>query len=184
MSEAISEQRALTPEESGFIAGLIENQSSLITNVIARVLGDEYDFLLEECISETYLTACNRFEVVKNHESPEAWIIVVAKLTAKRMIQRHNRHKIRTSFEELPEQIDKNDVAEEALYNIWIEEKVPELLISRLSKQEKIVYQKIFIEHKPQKVIAEELDITVNTVSVIKNHLVEKIKYDIKKKNF
>ena len=184
MRKKSDERILLTLEEARFIDGLIERNRSVLGNIIKFSLGEDFDHLWEDCLSETYLLACRKIDVLKAHENPDGWIINAAKKNAGNMKRNNNKYKSNISIEKLPELPDEQNVFEEAVFNIWMEKKVPSILISRLSKREKEVYELFYIEHKTTDEIAKRLGINVSTVRNIKKNIVDKIKYDIKQKNF
>ncbi len=61
---------------------------------------------------------------------------------------------------------------------------MPKKLIAGLTKRERQVYGKIYIEGKKPKDAAAELNISVNSVHNIHKNLRDKIKNEIKRKNF
>ena len=79
---------------------------------------------------------------------------------------------------------EEKDIFEEAVYEIWLESKVPEKLIANLTKREREVYHKIYIENKKPKEAAKELELSINAVNNIHKNLRDKIKDDVKRKNF
>ena len=174
----------LTKSDARFIADLIERYESSIKNIIYNTLGSEKIYLAEDTISEVYLLMCQKIEILKAHESPKAWVLVAAKRVAQGILAKNRREISTVPLDEVENHLGGTDVFEEAVYEIWLENKVPEKLIANLSKREREVYYKIYIEGKTPKETAEELDISLNAVHNIHKNLKDKIKYDIKRKNF
>lgn len=175
---------ALTKEESYFIEKLIKDNQKHIKNVIINTLGPENRYLAEDTINELYLLMCKKTDILKTHPCPKAWILVASKHTAQGMISKHKKDLFIVPIERLSHERGMDDVFEDAVYEIWLENKVPEKLIAHLTKREREVYLKIYIENKRPKEVAEELDISVNCVNNIHKNLRDKIKDDIKRKNF
>ncbi len=164
----------LTPEQAEFLSNLIINNKSVIAHSIKAVLTDTFSYLYEECISETYLTACENIDKVYNHENPVGWIIVTAKHTAKRLMKAHWRD---LYVYPLDDDIrdDKTDVTEEALYNDYIRNHTQEKLIQLLTDREKEIYNLFYIEHMDANAIGKRLNISPNTVWAVTHNIRNKI---------
>ncbi len=174
----------LTKDDALYIEQLIRQNDKYIKNVIYNTLGPENRYLAEDAISEFYLLICEKIEALRSHPSPKGWLLVAAKHTAQGMISMHKKDAMSVSLEEALHEPDKTDVFEDTVYEIWLENKVPEKLIAGLTKRERQVYVKIYIEDKKPKDVAAELNISVNAVHNIHKNLRDKIKNEIKRKKF
>lgn len=174
----------LTAEDALFIEQLIEQNLKYIKNIIYNTLGANNRYLAEDTINEFFMLMCEKAEILKTHVCPKAWILVAAKHTAQGMINKHKKDSLSVSFDEVSYELGETDVFEDAVYEIWLENKVPEKLIAKLTKREREIYQKIYIENKKPKETAKELNISVNAVHNIHKNLRDKIKDDIKRKKF
>ncbi len=174
----------LTQEDACFIEKLIEENLRHMKNVIYNTLGQEYKYLAEDTINELYLLMCQKINILKAHTCPKAWLLVASKRVSQGMINKQKREMPSIPPEQASRHIGKSDIFEDVVYDIWLEDKVPEKLISHLTKREREIYHKIYIENKKPKDIAKELNITANAVRNIHKNLRDKIKDDIELKNF
>lgn len=174
----------LSPEDSKFLQALIEANEKVINITIYNALGEQYTYLAEDAVAQLYLLACEKIDVLRAHECPKAWLIVAAKLTAKSIIKKHITELSHVFTADPPELSADDNVFEEAVYSIWLQNKVPEKLIAMLTKREKEVYNKLYIENKTAKQAAAELGTTVNLINNVHKNLRGKIKNAINQKNF
>lgn len=174
----------LSKSDAEFIADLIYKNENYIKNIVYNTLRYENRYLADDTISELHLLMCRKIEVLKVHTCPKAWIMVAAKRTAQGMIAKHQKDSLSVPIDTELLLSEESDVFETAVYDIWLENKVPEKLISRLSKREREIYHKIYIEGKTTKEIASELNISMNSVQNIHKNLRDKIKDAVKRKDF
>lgn len=184
MGKKCESRIVLTQEDACFIEKLIEENMHDIKNVIYNTLGQQYRYLAEDTVNELYLLVCQKVDILKAHDCPKAWLLVASKRVSKGMINKQKREMPSVSPENISLYMGKSDIFEDAVYDIWLENKVPEKLISRLTKREQEIYHKIYIENKKVKDVATELNITDNAVRNIHKNLRDKIKDDINQKNF
>lgn len=174
----------LTKDDALFIEQLIEQNGNHINNIIYNTLGSYNQYLAKDAISEFYLLMCEKIDTLKAHPSPKGWIFVAAKHTAQGLIAKSRRDSSSVPLDDVIYEFSETDVFEDATYEIWLENKVPEKLIAHLTKREREIYCKLYIDKKKPTAIAKELNISVNSVYNIHKNLRDKIKYDIKWKNF
>lgn len=175
----------LKPEDSEFLSRLLKENEKVINNVINNTLGKLYRYLAEETISELCLLACEKIDSVKAHTEPRLWLIIAAKNLARGMMRKHSKDLLNVSLDLLEEEPASTDnVFEDAVYAIWLEGKVPEKLIASLTKREREVYHKLYIEEKTLDETAEELGVTKNLVNAVHKNIRDKIKYAVKRKKF
>ena len=174
----------LTKDDSLFIEQLIEQNGKYINNIIYNTLGPNNKYLAKDAISELYLLMCEKIDTLRTHPSPKGWILVAARRTAQGMIAKYIKDTLSVSLDDVLYELSETDVFEDAIYEIWLENKVPEKLIAHLTKREREIYCKIYIENKKPKIVAKELKISINAVHNIHKNLRDKIKDDIKRKNF
>ena len=184
MNTNTRERIVLTKYDALFIERLIEQNSKYINNIIYNTLGADNQYLAKDTISEFHLLMCEKIGTLKTHPSPKGWILVAAKHTAQGMIAKYKKDSLSVSLDEVSYKLGETDIFEDSIYEIWLENKVPEKLIAHLSKREREVYCKIYIDGKKPKVVAKELNISINAVHNIHKNLRDKIKNDIKRKNF
>ena len=178
-----TERFVLTQDESDFLKKLILDNETCLTTIIKNNLGETYKYLTEDAVSELYLLACKKIQKLKTHPCPTKWLFVAAKLTAHTVVKKHRRDANISPLQDIPEQKSNSDVFEDTVYNIWIENQIPEILISQLSKRERQIYYMLYIENKSTKNIADELNISENNVRNINKNLRDKIHHAIKEKN-
>lgn len=175
---------ALSEEEGQFARNLINEYAKQIKATVYSTLGKENRYLAEDTISEVCLLICEKIDTLKDHTCPKAWILVAARHTAQNIKRKHRMDAFEVSLDEAALHPTDGDVLEEALFNIWMEEKVPEKIIAKLTPREKDIYRKIYIENKTTKEIAEEFNISTGSVRNIHKNLKDKITDYIKRKDF
>ena len=141
----------LTTEESGYIEELIIRNEFIIRAEVRSVLQEKFEQIGEDCISELYLLACEKIEVLKQHENPDGWIIVASRNIAHNMARKHNTLLNRTRDEEITNISLEDDVFEDAVYSIWMTNGAIEKLLDTLTPHERKVYELIYIKHLKSK---------------------------------
>ena len=184
MGKSQNKRISLTEEEALFAQKILEDNSQQIKAAVYSTLGTENRYLAEDAINEVFLLICEKIDTLMAYTCPKAWIIAAARNTAQNIKRKHKYDSMRIPIEEINVGIYDEDVFENAIFNIWMENKVPEKLIAKLTPREREIYQKIYIEDKSPKEIAEELDVSYNTVRNIHKNLRDKINDFIKRKDF
>ena len=59
----------LSTEDCEFIEKLILKNASVVRAVIYSVLGESFDQIGEECISDLYLLTCEKIDLLKKHKN-------------------------------------------------------------------------------------------------------------------
>lgn len=78
---------------------------------------------------------------------------------------------------------DLSDVTyEEAIYNIWTKDNAGKNLLDQLTKKEALVYNKLFVEMKSTKEVANELGVSESTVRSFKKMIKDKVQMIIDEK--
>ncbi len=174
--------KKLSAEDKAYLRTLIMENEKYIKHAVTNTLGPLFEYLADDAVGELYLLACQKVDVIKTCDSPRAWLIVAARYVAKGLIKKQKKD---LNSVELTEALNSDDenVFEEAVYRIWLENKIPEKLIDSLTQREREVYIKLHIENKTPKEAAAELGVTVNLVHNVNKNLKDKIKAEIKKKN-
>lgn len=174
----------LTADEAEYIKDLIIRNEYIIRAEVRSILREKFSQIGEDCIGEIYLLACKKIEVLKKHENPDAWITLVSKKVAQNMARKHNTILNRAADEEIMDIETKDDVFEDALYNIWLEDGSIDKLLNTLTPHEREIYNLIYKKRLPSKEVAKLMgrsDSTIrNTVAAIRR----KIKSGIKTKLF
>lgn len=173
----------LSQADACFIEKLIGDNKTLVKTIIYSTLGQEHKELFEDALNELYLLICEKFQTIKSHPNPKAWLLVAARYTAQGMKSKHIKHQSE-NINKAREISDKMDISEEAVYNIWLENNIPQKLINSLTNREKEIYTLIYIKDKKPKEIAKELGITESSVRNIHKNLKDKITEKIKNRDF
>jgi RNA polymerase sigma factor (sigma-70 family) len=139
---------------------------------------------VDDCESDVVLIAVEHAAELLSHPNSTGWFVVTAQNVAhnarrKEITRTHNL----ISVSEFKSETDMEPL-EDILYKEWVNDGIPEELISRLAPREREVYKLIFLEHMSTKGISDKLGISESTVRNIKKNIMDKIKYDIKKHNF
>ncbi len=174
----------LTAEEAEYIKDLIVRNEHIIRAQIKTVLKDKYKNIGEDCISELYLLACKKIDILKNHKSPKGWIIVASKNVALNMARKQNTILKNSTKEEIKDHKTEDDIFEEALYNIWIENGSIEKLLNTLTPYEREIYDMIYKQGIPQKHVAKIKGVSDSTIRNIVANIKKKIKTAIETKLF
>ena len=174
----------LTEQESARFEELVWKQRKVLLIVIQRALGSSFSYLVDDCLSETMLIACQKADVVLHHTNPEGWLIETARNTARNMMRKHQRDKVNIPIDMLPELSSHQDDYEAIIFNHWISKEVPEQLLKRLTNRERQVYYLLYKEKRSAKDVATELGITESTVYNTKKSIVDKITRAVKELQF
>ena len=169
-----SKQRALTDDQKAFAEKLITENKSIIYYTIQGVLGEVYGYLADDCVGELYLLACAKILELEKHPCPRAWMLVAARLTAHTLIKKHKTDLDNTPLE-LAHKTRVDTTHEDALFEIWLQNDVPQKLLRTLTKREKQIYHKLYEENKDTETVAAELDLSVSTVRSFNKLLKDKL---------
>ncbi len=164
----------LNCEESAFIEELVLRNDTLIRNVLMGVLAENFRHLTDECIAETYLLACRRADVLKDHPNPDGWVVKTAKTKALELLNKHKNEKLLPLEEALSVSAHQN-VEEEAQYNIWQERFYISEVLSSLSKREKQIYKLLYIDRLSVPIAAKTLGISEKTVLNVRRKMIIKV---------
>ncbi len=184
MNKEQKEKIVLTKAEAQFAEKLLKDNAQQIRAVVCSTLGEENRYLAEDTVNEVCLLICQKIHTLEAHTCPKAWIIVAARNTAQNIKRKHKYDSMAIPFDEIKTKTGHDEVFEDAIYNLWLENKVSEKIIAKLTPREKEIYQKIYIEDKTPKEIAQELDISASSVRNIHKNLKDKINDHIKRKDF
>ena len=172
----------LSTEDCEFIEKLILKNASVVRAVIYSVLGESFEQIGEECISDLYLLMCEKIDKLKNHENPDGWVVVAAKNIAQNAIRKHNTCLNHTTAEEIIDIPVADNVFEDALYNIWLDEGVIDKLLDKLTPHEREVYNYLYRKRLPSKKVAELMGVSYSTIRNINANIKRKIKREMNEK--
>lgn len=176
--------KCLTSEEAERLERIIMDRIHIIRYTIVKIFGVTYQYLVEECVSEVLLLACEKGDILLKHSNLGGWLVNTAKNTAYNMMRKYQKESRNVPIDDLESISSPEDVFEEMVYQECMEKNVPDLLLSRLTKREREIYELLFVQKKTPQTVADELHISVNTVRNIKKSIVDKIKNDIYTHNF
>lgn len=172
----------LTKSQRAFVEKLIGENQSAVYYIIKAVLGEVYGYLTEDCIGKLYLLTCEKIDIVENHPCPKAWIRVAAKVTALYMIKNNRKDLDTVPFEEREYITGIDTTYEEALFEIWLGNDIPQKLLGTLTKRETQIYHKLYVENKDAEAVALELGVKVSTVRSFKQLINQKLREHVNKK--
>ncbi len=176
--------KPLSAEDSKLLSQLIEANEKSIRVTIYNTLGSVYSYLADEAVGELLLLACEKIDTIKTHCSPKAWLLVAARHVAQSVMKKHKKDLLVVEYNAIEKQASNDNVFEDALFAIWIENKVPQKLLALLTKREREVYYKLYIEKKTPKQAAEELGVKRNLINNVNKNLKDKIKDALKQNKF
>lgn len=176
--------QCLTSEDAARLENILMDRIHIIRYAIIKVVGVTYNYLVDDCVSEVLLLACEKSDTLLNHSNPGGWLVNASKNIAYNMIRKHKNDVKNIPIDDLLSVSSPDDVFEDMVFEDWIEKRVPKLLLSRLTNREREIYEMLFVQKKTPQEVAEELHISVNTVRNIKKSIVDKIKNDVYTHNF
>ena len=174
----------LTTDEAEYIKDLIIRNEHIIRAVVGSILREKFDQIGEDCISEIYLLACKKIEVLKKHEKPDAWITVVSKKVAQNTARKHNTVLNNSTDDNITNVRTEDDIFEDALYNIWMEDGSIDKLLNTLTPHEREIYDLIYKKRLSSKEAAILMDISDSTIRNTVAKIKQKIKNAIETKLF
>lgn len=181
MKKGKIKQSPLTDSQRAFVENLIGENQRAIYYIIKAALGDVYGYLTDDSVGRLYLLTCEKIKTVESHPCPKAWILVAAKVTALYMIK-NNRKDLDSVPLERASVAGLDTTYEEALFEIWLQNDVPQKLLNTLTKRETQIYHKLYVENKDTETTAAELGLTVSTVRSFKQLIKDKLTHHINKK--
>ncbi len=175
MNNAEKRSYVLTSEECDYIEKLIIKNESILRSVIRLALGEKFDQIGEECMSDVYLLLCEKIDILKKHENPEGWMVVAAKNIAQNAIRKHNTQLRHTTAEEITDIPAEDNVFENTLYNIWLEEGAIDKLLKELTPREREVYNYLYRKRLTSKQVAKIMNVSYSTIRNISANIKRKI---------
>lgn len=179
MNNAEKREYVLTTEECEYIERLIIKNKTIVRTVIRTALGEEFEQLGEDCISELYLLMCEKIDTLKAHDYPDGWVVVAAKKVASNILRKHKTRSNLTAAERTRELRAGDDVFENAVYNIWMEDGVIDKLLASLTPHELEIYDYLYRKRLTAKKVAEIMGLSASTVRNIDAGIRRKIQKGI-----
>lgn len=176
MTNAEKRNYVLSSEDCDYIEKLILKNEAIVRAVIRSALGEKFDQIGEDCISELYLLACTKIDLLKKHENPVGWLVVASRNITLNALRKHNTRLSRASDEEISHIRAKDNVFESALYNIWLKDGAIDKLLATLTPHEKEIYDYLYRKRLPAKKVAEIMGLSDSTIRNINAGIRKKIK--------
>ncbi len=177
-------RRILSAEESKRLGDLIWTHRNIIRITILKILGSQFQYLLEDCESEVALIAVRRGAELLSHPNPTGWFVVAAKYVANNAYRKEMKRVSNLSSDTEIQIKVQDDPLESVLFDDWVKNGIPEALLSRLAPREREIYDMIFVQDMTTAEIAQKLSLSESTVRNIKKNVMDKIKHDIRTYNF
>ncbi len=177
-------RRILSAEESKRLGDLIWTHRNTIQITILKILSSQFQYLLEDCESEVALIAVRRGAELLSHPNPTGWFVVAAKYVANNAYRKEMKRVSNLSSDSEIQIKVQDDPLESVLFDDWIQNGVPDKLLSRLAPREREIYDMIFVQDMTTVEIAKQLCISESTVRNIKKNVLDRIKYAIQTHDF
>lgn len=123
----------------------------------------------EDCVSETFIIAMEKYDILKNHPNQVGYLLTIAKNVTFNFNTRYNKTLIRQCA--LEDDTPTNGSVEDHVENQLIQEhlkniNIYKIIANSLSKEEQELYFLHYIEHMPLKDIATLLNSKYITIRV------------------
>ena len=127
-----------------------------------------------EVVQDTFHEAVRKIDTLMNHENPRGWLKKVLKNKLMHARRSHNRYILR--FLSLDTDIANGEAVLAAKTPAHTEEDILREVCEALPPEEWELLRMIVLEHRPYKVVAEELDVTVWTCQKRVQRIRDKLK--------
>lgn len=176
--------QTLSSKESEFLQQLLTKEQSAILRIIKNTLGELYDNLKDDCLSDVFWLTVQKIKLLMKYQYPDRWLARSTKLVVMNVINSRNRQCAKTADIDVDNVAFSEDISELAIYNIWMEQDAYNALKRELTKRELQVMELMCEQDKTLQEIAKELNITQTTVRNIKKSIKDKYRYAIQNKLF
>ena len=174
----------LSAEEREFLEQLLSKMHPAITHTMKKHLGNMYNDLCDDCLSDAYWLAVNKVSEMMKLEKPGKWLIGATRILSANIKRVRCRQLNRVSLESIEDIECSDDLFEIVLHNIWMEQDAYNYLKRELTKRELEVFELMFEQRKECSEISKKLDISESTVWNIRKNIKDKYRYAIKNKLF
>ena len=172
-------ERVLDSKDCEFIENLLIKNQTILRSVIRSALGEKYDQIGDECISDLYLLMCIKINELRSHESPDGWLVVAARHVANNAARKYNVQLKRTASNEPTDIPSDDDVFESMLYNLYLKAGLIEKLLNSLTPNELKVYNYLYVDCLSCKQVAEIMGVKDSTIRNINANIKKKIQYEL-----
>lgn len=133
-----------------------ENYAKIYNFILAKTGNKE---VAEDITQDVFLIAYKKGKKFLKHEKPVAFLYV----TARNLISQYFKQSAKFSFQEIEIESGSKDVFEEICKErayLFDESPYQELVLLELTKSERDLYREYYVDKKPMKVIAKELEMS------------------------
>lgn len=149
----------LRADQDEFLEDLYREVFESLWRYAFSYLGDSE--MAAEVVQDTFHEAVRKIDTLMNHENPRGWLKKVLKNKLMHARRSHNRYILR--FLSLDTDIANGEAVLAAKTPAHTEEDILREVCEALPPEEWELLRMIVLEHRPYKVVAEELDVTVWT---------------------
>ncbi len=175
-------ERKLSPEENRFLEQFLSKEKSFLMRLIKKNLGDAYDDLKDDCLSDIYWLLMRRADEIMTYRYPELWLATAVKFVSYNLVRARNKTHGYIKDIDIHRVSFSQDIFELAMYNIWCDEDIYNLLKKELTKRELQLFELMFEQGKTNKEISKILGIEEVTIRNIKKHIKDKYRDALKNK--
>ena len=162
----------LRADQDEFLEDLYREVFESLWRYAFSYLGDSE--MAAEVVQDTFHEAVRKIDTLMNHENPRGWLKKVLKNKLMHARRSHNRYILR--FLSLDTDIANGEAVLAAKTPAHTEEDILREACEALPPEEWELLQMIVLEHRPYKVVAEELDVTVWTCQKRVQRIRDKLK--------
>lgn len=155
-------------EKNALLGEMFEKYHGVVLFCILRILGDEDRYMAEDCLSQTFLIACQKKDDLLSRDKPVVWLIAAAKNCARQFKRKAIKEREKTCVIDEPMYsiVDESGefFVDDIVYRDWIRNKVPQNLINELQPRTREAFLAKYKDGKSNAEIAAEMHITESTV--------------------
>lgn len=156
-------------KEQQQIAELLENNRTVFLYSIKRKFNSISSEELEDCLQDLYLLAYEHFNDILTSSNPQGWLFnayknIISNYQRKRASEIKKSEKNNLYIEQNCMEIEEDNWIFAILTRNLSDEHLKELILSKLSKQERNLYIMRYVKKDPLDVIAKNLKVPVGTV--------------------
>lgn len=180
MLNRLKEAKALTNEERDFLDDLLSKNKPIFLHVIKIITGDLYNVFGDECLSELHCLSIRKIKKLMSVEHPERWLITASKYIAIEFVRRYGNGRGSVPIDDVADQLAKDDVFEEARYNILMREFTLDKIMKKLTKRQKQIFEMMIVQKMSCEEVSRKLNISESTVWNTRASLVKRVEQIIK----
>lgn len=174
-------------QKNAMLGELFEQFHGVILRAIVGTLGADYSYLAEDCLSQTFLIACQKKDDLLSRQTPVVWLIATGKNCARNAMRGVIKEQsFAAPLDTETEHADANSDAfvEQIAYDDWVERDVAQKLIDGLNPRVRRAFVAKYREGKSNAKIAEEMQISESTVRTFLHDAKRQIEQKIRSGEF